>query len=32
MIESGLKDTIEAIFERTIGIENKAADIYRELS
>lgn len=32
MIESGSKDTIEAIFERAVEIEYKAAGIYRDFS
>ena len=32
MIESGSKDTIEAIFERAIGFEYKASDIFKEFS
>jgi rubrerythrin len=32
MIESGSKNTIEAIFERAIGFEYKAADLYKEFS
>ena len=32
MIESGSKDTIEGIFERAIGFENKAASVYKEFS
>ncbi len=32
MMESGSKDTIEAIFERAIQIEDKAANVYREFS
>lgn len=32
MIESGSKDTIEAIFERAIGFEYKAADVFKEFS
>ena len=32
MIESGSKDTIEAIFARAIGFEYKAADIFKEFS
>ena len=32
MIESGSKDTIEAVFKRAIGFEYKAADIFKEFS